>query len=318
MQSTCLEASTRQLPHCQADISGVKYLLRSKYSPLDQRQVTSSCAKTHGQTPTASLGPLNRFSTAWRQNRFLPAEFCSVVCSDVLETVPSALTGLERPCAICRRSRAHCFAKLSGLFHLEHDTGSPARTIERVRGAAMGLRDAADEGKPEPERPDIGAALLGSPIERLEGSLLIPVRESGPSVVRFERNRAEPLLDPQRQKPSAVAHRIVDQIRQCPSDQRGIAQEAGTRRFNAEHRGIDTGPLERPDRRLDRIQLDRLEGREIQPRARQKLTHQGIDLHHLSLQLVERLVVGSALARKLDQQANPGQRGSKLMGNGGE
>src|SRR6266851_1160413 len=60
MQSTCLEASTRQLPHCQADISGVKYLLRSKYSPLDQRQVTSSCAKTHGQTPTASLGAVEQ------------------------------------------------------------------------------------------------------------------------------------------------------------------------------------------------------------------------------------------------------------------
>src|SRR6266851_4594338 len=165
MQSTCLEASTRQLPHCQADISGVKYLLRSKYSPLDQRQVTSSCAKTHGQTPTASLGPLNRFSTAWRQNRFLPAEFCSVVCSDVLETVPSALTGLELPGSICRRRRAHCFAKVCGLFHLEHDTGSPARTTERVRGAAMGLRDAADEGKPEPERsawdrPGSGCAAL--------------------------------------------------------------------------------------------------------------------------------------------------------------
>jgi len=136
-------------------------------------------------------------------------------------------------------------------------------------------------------------------------------RDPGSSVVDFDRDLRTATFDLHADHPTTVDPRILHEVRDRTSHERGIDRSAdiafGGNRFGRDARGgRDIG------RELAEIDFAALERAELEPRRSEQPPDQIIEQEDFALELVERFHV-AGIARGLDQHAHVAERRAQLV-----
>ena len=173
--------------------------------------------------------------------------------------------------------------------------------------------DAPDQRQAEPERAVVsGVAVAPRRSDRRRASRR-RARSPGPRSLTSNTTVPSPRAHRDAVEAAAVLARVVDQVGQRARDQRRVGDERQRRRPAAPACPASSpGPLERAARDLARLERLARHGLELEPRARQQLAHQRVDLDRLAFDVVERRAdVGDA---PLAACRSPGARSRPAAG----
>src|SRR5262249_618284 len=144
--------------------------------------------------------------------------------------------------------------------------------------------------------------VAAAPEKRLEDARLVARGEARPLVLHGELDLLALPLDDERRGGLRVPLRVLEEVRDGAHAEGRIAREGPGAATHVVDGPVDVRLLEGPPREVDGVDGDRREGREVDPRAREELRDEGVDLHHLFVDLVEGGLLAALRAGELREQ----------------